>query len=458
MLSSTSGDLAGPGASLHLKVPVIARDLTVFYAVEQGNLHFVKQALSVRRASPQTISGSGKTLLHWAAGKAEWGIYELLCSVGFDEAWEDEDQMSPLDHLLQLWPKSPRLAESIGSTVDTTRFTSLHEAVVFQANRSSSLTEFMEHNYADVNVGDKTGMTPLHWATRRGDLAGVNLLLSWKADPNRQDTRGCTALHYACRKRVPMIAKALLNAGSQVGMTDNDGRPPHFSLQDTKDDMLDTLLKHGANINHFSHLWGTALHYAAFMGRAGVCSLFVERGLDINASAPNGWKPIDHAVFENSVGCVSALLSAAEWAKRSIDWSAGPNGRNVLHHAAIYAGVGVFDVLAATELVGLDPLAANKNGEPPAVNFCRHRDANCAIIRDDPATEKAAWWNLMESACRRNNVDPFDIPEYCEYRRELKALNGSNVEIGEGGGDGDEDDDEEFVDAPTSIVEAEAVQ
>eukprot|EP00644_Phytophthora_capsici_P016341 jgi/Phyca11/117914/e_gw1.34.64.1 len=64
---------------------------------------------------------------------------------------------------------------------------------------------------ADVELADREGFTPLHWASVRGYLEIVAQLIEISgADINRQDAMGWTPLHIACFKGFPDLVEYLL--------------------------------------------------------------------------------------------------------------------------------------------------------------------------------------------------------------------------------------------------------
>ena len=80
---------------------------------------------------------------------------------------------------------------------------------------------------ADPNVGDRDGVTALHYAAWHGDRPeAVKLLLEAKADPNVPDHGGATALHYAASHRSPELATRLLEAGADPNVRDKQGLRP----------------------------------------------------------------------------------------------------------------------------------------------------------------------------------------------------------------------------------------
>lgn len=64
---------------------------------------------------------------------------------------------------------------------------------------------------ADVELADREGFTPLHWASVRGYLDIVAQLVEISgADVNRQDAMGWTPLHIACFKGYPDLVEYLI--------------------------------------------------------------------------------------------------------------------------------------------------------------------------------------------------------------------------------------------------------
>lgn len=78
---------------------------------------------------------------------------------------------------------------------------------------------------------------------------------------------------------------------------------------------------------------------------------------------------------------------------------------NMLHYAAMFAGVQIMQVLAAASIQGLDPAATDWFGDTPTAFFYTKRGYFCSVIRGRFELEEEAWWNLMESACRQNGID-----------------------------------------------------
>ena len=81
---------------------------------------------------------------------------------------------------------------------------------------------------ADVNAKNKTGATPLHFATNYGQLEIVELLISKGADVNAKDHVSITPLHLVpiFHNHQLKIAGLLIAKGANVNAKSGDGSTP----------------------------------------------------------------------------------------------------------------------------------------------------------------------------------------------------------------------------------------
>ncbi|KAL0739074.1 hypothetical protein Bca4012_015284 [Brassica carinata] len=77
-----------------------------------------------------------------------------------------------------------------------------------------------------VNARDSEGRTPLHWATHRGHLDIVKLLVDKNADVNAKDNKGQTPFHYAVVCDREAIAEFLVKHQANTASKDDDGNSP----------------------------------------------------------------------------------------------------------------------------------------------------------------------------------------------------------------------------------------
>lgn len=66
---------------------------------------------------------------------------------------------------------------TIEDIVELLSFTRLHAAAAMLPGYDRLTTEILEQAFQDVNMPDRTGKSPLHWACARSDASTVELLL-----------------------------------------------------------------------------------------------------------------------------------------------------------------------------------------------------------------------------------------------------------------------------------------
>jgi ankyrin repeat protein len=116
---------------------------------------------------------------------------------------------------------------------------------------------------ANPNVRDAEGMTPLHYAAYRGDVAIGEALLRGGADPNAKDSLGMTPLHAAAFEGRADFVKALLLGNAFASARDAAGN--------------------------------TALHYAVYGGHVETAKALLAGGADAAVSNAKGATPADMA-------------------------------------------------------------------------------------------------------------------------------------------------------------------
>lgn len=148
--------------------------------------------------------------------------------------------------------------------------TPLHEA----ARRSEALEvlELLIGANASVNARDGRGRTPLHAAAgqsgseKNDNQRIVQALIAAGAEINTRAESGATALHDAAWNNTdPRIAEALIEAGAdlEVSYGINREKPLHIAASFGTPDVVDVLLRAGANVNSHSKANKTPLHSAA---------------------------------------------------------------------------------------------------------------------------------------------------------------------------------------------------
>lgn len=86
---------------------------------------------------------------------------------------------------------------------------------------SGEITEEEVKNERDLNIVDKNGYTPLHWASSFGQYNAVQLLLQNGADINKLGPNEETALHMAANGGHHEVIRLLISHGINVNHVDH---------------------------------------------------------------------------------------------------------------------------------------------------------------------------------------------------------------------------------------------
>lgn len=149
-------------------------------------------------------------------------------------------------------------------------------------------------------------------AAQRGDLAEVRALLP-KYDVNAPLGDGMTALHWAAERGDVAMTMALLRAGAKpTGLTVNGGYTPlHVAARNGSAEVVKALLAAGADPKAITTTGATAMHLAAEAGNADVIKALVARKADVNAKETSwGQTPLMFAASADRPAAVKALIAA----------------------------------------------------------------------------------------------------------------------------------------------------
>jgi ankyrin repeat protein len=139
---------------------------------------------------------------------------------------------------------------------------------------------------SNVNVAQGDGMTALHWAAERGDLALTNVLIKAHANLKATTRIGAyTPLQIASKGGNAAVVRALIKAGADVNAVTTSGATAlHLAAASGSADAVAALIEKGANVNARESEWGqTPLVFAAEYDRADVIRVLLKHGADANA-------------------------------------------------------------------------------------------------------------------------------------------------------------------------------
>ena len=119
------------------------------------------------------------------------------------------------------------------------------------------------------------------------------MLIEHTRNRNIEGVRGC-------------IAK-----GDDLDQVDRDGQTAlMYASRDGLLDIVDALIKAGANVSCLSRYLKTPLTYAAKCGHISVAEKLMEAGADIDHQDDEGWTPLMHAIFYSEISMFQFLLNS----------------------------------------------------------------------------------------------------------------------------------------------------
>lgn len=224
---------------------------------------------------------------------------------------------------------------------------------------------------------------PLRVAAMFGDIKSVDLLLSYGANIDAQDSEGRTALSYAAEYGSIDIVAHLLKHGANPNITIGGGYLPlHFAARAGRAKVALLLLQHGANPDSRSFLQDTPLSLAALGGSAQVISHLLTHGANPNVKYSPGTTPL-HLVCQHRdsysqfalrvVNPEVSWISVGVWEERHeaavllLEHGAHPNEQDkwgqTAFHILLESGRPTPEVVKHFIDHGADPTIENKFGK-----------------------------------------------------------------------------------------------
>lgn len=181
------------------------------------------------------------------------------------------------------------------------------------------LVEYLLSCGAEPNTHDSNGIPALHGVVATCFEAGLRGMLAYKADPNiraqRTDSEignrllGLSALHGAILQHWREGIEILLEAGADArALADNDTSVLMLAvMHGAKEDVLEMLLRHGADINAQNEFGQSTLH-CAVDGKIGIVKFLLSRGGRVEIRTGRGHSVLHLALLEGRSKVCETLL------------------------------------------------------------------------------------------------------------------------------------------------------
>ena len=286
------------------------RTATLIDAAKAGD-HAAVRTLLNGPAKSYVAGPQGTAALIWAAEHNDVQTVDLLLAAGAD----------------------PKAANEYGATP-------LYAAAT---NADPAITVKLMAAGADPNAHLLSGETPLMEAARQGNLATIQALLAAGADPKAQEANGGqNALMWAVSQHHANVVDELVKHGADVNAHSKTGFTAlMFAAQQGDADSARILLAAKENPNEVMPKSGaTPLIIASSIDAPEVATLLLDNGADPNVKDANGFTPLHHAVRDSDYGVDPATKAIqVQVVKTLLAHGANPNARLQLDKEKVAAEI-----------------------------------------------------------------------------------------------------------------------
>ena len=204
----------------------------------------------------------------------------------------------------------------------------------------------------NINAGDIYGVTPLHMACSRGNLAAIEVLIQHESIKlDMPDNNKDTPLHEACLAGDPEIVETLLKKMQEMKFSllleNNEKQTPlHIACKEGVGEVVKLLIKYGFDerrqlVAARDNEYNTPLHLACEGGNEMVVQLLFSNGADIEVVKEGDITPL-HITARLGFTKIAKILVDT---KKDIVNESDANQQTPLHRAAQYNQCDMIDLL-----------------------------------------------------------------------------------------------------------------
>ncbi|KAK3899545.1 ankyrin repeat-containing domain protein [Staphylotrichum tortipilum] len=236
--------------------------------------------------------------------------------------------------------------------IEEQNFSLLHH-IIFGIS-TCSLASALKENPNAAHVTDAQGRTALDWATARGQLKDMELLMKHNSNINSMDARGRTTILHAVDSHNNEAVRMLLNAGANPNPRVPEGLFRSSPLKAASfgglAEMVNLLLRFGAEIDAHNPEGQTALHAAVIAHNVECARVLLESGATLEDAEHNGRTPLTLAIVHNSHEVLRLFVDR----RYEHVTAAHIKGPQVLAVVAEFADAETMKIIASSLLLRLD--------------------------------------------------------------------------------------------------------
>ncbi|KAJ8687173.1 hypothetical protein QAD02_022967 [Eretmocerus hayati] len=298
--------LISKGADLNAKTNT--KQTTMELAFSKKNDDIIRLLLK-NGVDVSSQNGSRDTCLHHAIEAEKTGFAEMIIEEGADVNAFNKFRVTPL-HLaveknnIDLVKILLKCKVNVNCKTVEKR-SPLHIAAM---NKFIEIAQLLLDNGSSIDSTDENLLTPLHMAVRAGSEVMVELLLDNHASVNVIGLRDETPLNIAIAYEHEEIAKMLISKGAVIDHGQNSDMLLHMAALNMNNNLVELLLKNGADLTVKYRDGRTALHLAASNKCFKIVELLLEKGMKTNDQTNDGDTALHIAARNKDYKTIRVLL------------------------------------------------------------------------------------------------------------------------------------------------------
>ena len=256
---------------IELPAPIVRKPMPpatpLHAATEEGLTEAAIEAIKANKATVNQRGNDSYYPLHWAAWHGDQVVVKALLAAGANPNATTSKKQTPL-HLAA-------------------------------AHNKKEVVDMLIANKASVDALDSSGLTPLYEVALMGHIDVAKTLIEAGANVNHAEPHHrITVLHRAARAGHLELIQVLLTSGAELDQKDDGGWSAlYWASAHGHADVVRHLIQQAADLSVKDLRYSrTSLHQATMNRHRETVKALVEGGVDINATAGDGYTALDMAI------------------------------------------------------------------------------------------------------------------------------------------------------------------